>query len=265
LGTDEITQFDLDYGNISLFIKTKNEWWRLLTDGFLHSDIWHLIFNMTLLWFLGQHLEFLLGKLRFGLLYFGSLLTCAMAEAAASPYWVNVTEPKEYRLFVKVIRVTDPGTMHDDLIDSYFKIIVVASGSSGAIFALEGSAVVLIPLLRSETNFPRLGLYPPVVAAFVVMFAVSNSLPGNPILTSHDFGLVIGAIMGTCFLVVNISTQNKYRQATAGPVVHPAQAEILTGFKRREIIRSSILVAVVCGILVWGLFWPITEGADYEL
>ena len=50
------------------------EWWRLITSGFLHSGLLHIAFNMYFIWMFGQLLEPALGRLRFGLVYFVSLL-----------------------------------------------------------------------------------------------------------------------------------------------------------------------------------------------
>ncbi len=52
----------------------QGDYWRLVTSGFLHSGIFHIGFNMYLLWILGQQLERLLGSVRFGTLYFTALL-----------------------------------------------------------------------------------------------------------------------------------------------------------------------------------------------
>jgi membrane associated rhomboid family serine protease len=51
-----------------------SEWYRLITSGFLHYGIIHLGFNMYLLYLLGQMLEPTLGRVRFLLVYFASLL-----------------------------------------------------------------------------------------------------------------------------------------------------------------------------------------------
>lgn len=50
------------------------EWYRLVTSGFLHFGLIHLGFNMFFLYRLGEELEPVLGRLRFGLLYGASLL-----------------------------------------------------------------------------------------------------------------------------------------------------------------------------------------------
>jgi membrane associated rhomboid family serine protease len=62
------------------------EWWRLLTAGFVHSGFFHLLFNMVALYFLGSLLEPAIGRLRFGLIYFVSLLAGSFAVILISPH-----------------------------------------------------------------------------------------------------------------------------------------------------------------------------------
>jgi membrane associated rhomboid family serine protease len=50
------------------------QWYRLVSSGFLHYGIVHLAFNMYALYMLGQTLEPMLGRLRFGMAYFACLL-----------------------------------------------------------------------------------------------------------------------------------------------------------------------------------------------
>jgi membrane associated rhomboid family serine protease len=50
------------------------EWWRIITAGFLHAGLLHIAFNMYFLYFLGTLLEPSIGKLRFGIIYFVSLV-----------------------------------------------------------------------------------------------------------------------------------------------------------------------------------------------
>lgn len=63
-----------DYGTWGPAIDVDNEWWRIISGGFLHSGLFHIGFNMYLLWQLGQQLERILGEARFGLVYLVSLL-----------------------------------------------------------------------------------------------------------------------------------------------------------------------------------------------
>ncbi|MEU7480218.1 rhomboid family intramembrane serine protease [Lentzea sp. NPDC042327] len=50
------------------------EWWRILTSGFMHIGLWHLVLNMAVLYIAGSSVEPELGRLRFTLVYFLALL-----------------------------------------------------------------------------------------------------------------------------------------------------------------------------------------------
>jgi membrane associated rhomboid family serine protease len=51
-----------------------DQWWRLVTSGFLHYGLIHIGMNMLALWILGRDLELLLGRARFLAVYFISML-----------------------------------------------------------------------------------------------------------------------------------------------------------------------------------------------
>jgi membrane associated rhomboid family serine protease len=80
------------YNNGALFgpLVADGEWWRIVTAGFLHSGILHLAFNMYFLYFLGQLLEPEIGRLRFGIIYFVSLLGGSFGALVLSPDAVTV-------------------------------------------------------------------------------------------------------------------------------------------------------------------------------
>jgi membrane associated rhomboid family serine protease len=61
------------------------EWWRLLTAGFLHGGLPHLLLNMYALFILGRMLEPALGHVRFAALYFASLLAGSFGAVLLSP------------------------------------------------------------------------------------------------------------------------------------------------------------------------------------
>lgn len=60
-------------------------WWRLVTSGFLHYGIIHLGMNMWVLWAVGPALERELGRIRFLLVYFASMLGGAAGALLLSP------------------------------------------------------------------------------------------------------------------------------------------------------------------------------------
>src|SRR5687768_9799921 len=61
------------------------EWWRLLTGGFLHGGLFHLLLNMYALFFLGRMLEPALGHVRFGAIYFAALLAGSFGAVLLNP------------------------------------------------------------------------------------------------------------------------------------------------------------------------------------
>lgn len=71
-------------------IDQQHEYWRLVTGGFLHGGFIHIGFNMYLLYILGNMLEPSLGNVRFGALYFVSLLAGSFGALLLSPTAVTV-------------------------------------------------------------------------------------------------------------------------------------------------------------------------------
>jgi membrane associated rhomboid family serine protease len=82
------------------------DWWRLVTSGFMHAGVLHILFNMYILYWLGTMLEPALGRVRFVALYFTSLLCGSFGVLLLSPDQLTV-------------------------------------GASGAVFGLMGAAFVL--------------------------------------------------------------------------------------------------------------------------
>ena len=66
-------------------IHLQDEYWRLVTYGFLHSGLLHIGFNMYILYWLGSMLEPSLGHVRFVALYFASLLAGAFGALLLDP------------------------------------------------------------------------------------------------------------------------------------------------------------------------------------
>jgi len=79
---------DILISNFALFAPSVStgQWWRLITAGFLHGSILHLLFNVYILWVLGSQLESILGKRQFIVIYFISLLGGSIASFLFSPF-----------------------------------------------------------------------------------------------------------------------------------------------------------------------------------
>jgi membrane associated rhomboid family serine protease len=74
-----------DDGGLSQHFIAEGEYYRLITAGFLHAGLFHLLTNMLSLWILGTILEPALGSWRFGLVYFVSLLCGSFGALLMSP------------------------------------------------------------------------------------------------------------------------------------------------------------------------------------
>jgi len=73
------------YGAVSRGTVAQGEVWRVLTAGFLHGGMLHLAFNMFALYILGGLLEPAIGRLRFALIYFVSLLAGSFGALLLQP------------------------------------------------------------------------------------------------------------------------------------------------------------------------------------
>jgi rhomboid protease GluP len=135
------------------------EWWRLLTNVFVHGGIIHIAFNMWCLWNLGQLCESLYGRWTYAAIYLLCGVGASLASAAWHPYVPSV-------------------------------------GASGAIFGLAGALITALKL--GEFSVPRAALSGTLrsLGAFVVYNLIFGfALPGIDN-TAHIGGLITGLIVG---------------------------------------------------------------------
>src|SRR5579859_2895764 len=69
LGTGKVAYHGLLFGP---FLSVNHEYWRLVTAGFLHDGLFHILVNMLSLYFVGSALEPAVGRVNFVLIYFAS-------------------------------------------------------------------------------------------------------------------------------------------------------------------------------------------------
>jgi len=82
----ELVGVNLDPSGGGLVGVSQGEYWRLITGGFLHAaNPLHILFNMYILYWLGQMLEPALGHVKFVALYFTSLLAGSFGALLLSP------------------------------------------------------------------------------------------------------------------------------------------------------------------------------------
>jgi membrane associated rhomboid family serine protease len=119
-----------------------HDYWRLVSSGFLHSGPLHILFNMYLLWLLGNLLEPTLGSGRFAALYMTALLWGAFGALVVQPNVATV-------------------------------------GASGAVFGLMGAAAVEQRARGINPFKTDIGFL--ILANLVLSFALSNISVGGHI------------------------------------------------------------------------------------
>jgi membrane associated rhomboid family serine protease len=73
-----------------LGVDVGDQWYRLITGGFMHAGIFHFGMNMLVLWLIGTQLERVIGPVRYATIYVVSLLAGSFAVMLASPADVTV-------------------------------------------------------------------------------------------------------------------------------------------------------------------------------
>ena len=132
----------LQDGSVSRATIADGEYWRLITAGFLHAGFFHLLFNMLSLYILGGLLEPAVGRLRFGLIYFVSLLAGSFGALVLTPTAPTV-------------------------------------GASGAIFGLMAATAVVMRNRGISVMESGLGIW--IVLNLVITFSVNNISIGGHI------------------------------------------------------------------------------------
>lgn len=92
------------------------QYWRLLSSGFMHFGLLHIVFNMYALWVLGRDVEVALGSTRYLVVYLLSLLA-----GSATVVWFSAPD-------------------------------TATAGASGAIFGLLGAELVLVLATKAELS-----------------------------------------------------------------------------------------------------------------
>lgn len=72
-------------GDLSRAAIAHGEYWRLLTSAFLHANLLHIASNMFVLYIMGTMLEPVIGRARFAIIYFVSLLAGSLGVLVAQP------------------------------------------------------------------------------------------------------------------------------------------------------------------------------------
>lgn len=150
-----LTHFDEVFGLSRLGIAS-GHWWQPLTSGFIHFGLFHIGFNMLILYRLGEQLEGGIGRLRFSALYFTSLF--------AGSFGVILLDPKN----------------------------AVGGGASGAIFGVGAAATVA--LRQRGVNFWQTG-WGPMLGINMLFTVMSSNISLGAHLGGLIAGAIVGLVM----------------------------------------------------------------------
>jgi rhomboid protease GluP len=155
----------------------EGEWWRLITNCFLHIGIFHLLLNMYALLYIGFLLEPRLGRTRFLSAYLLTGITASMTSLS----W------------------------HD---------FIISAGASGAIFGMYGVflAMLTTQLIEKSTRKSLL-----VSIAVFVGYNLVNGLKDGIDNAAHIGGLLCGLLIGYAFIPgLKKPTDSKLKFGTIG-------------------------------------------------
>ena len=143
-------------GNVRA-LTTNGEWWRLLTNIFIHGGLMHIAANMVGLLFVGLFLEPVIGRIKYSVIY----LATGIIASCASIYW------------------------HPEML---------SVGASGAIFGLYGLFLALLLLKVFPKDFSNGFL---ISTLLFVGYNLLIGLNGGVDNAAHIGGLVSGFIIGS--------------------------------------------------------------------
>ena len=142
------------------------EWWRLLTNMFVHGGLIHIAFNMWCLWDLGQLCESLYGRWTYAAIY----LICGVGASLASAALAS---------------------------------LVPSVGASGAIFGLAGALIAAFKL--GEFSVPRAALSGTLRSlrrvCRLTTLSSDSQFPGIDN-AAHIGGLITGLIVGALIALI---------------------------------------------------------------
>lgn len=168
----ELVRWGANVGALTI----SGEWWRLLTNIFVHGGVIHIAFNMWCLWYLGQLAESLYGPWTYGCIYLICGIGASLTSAAWHPYVPSV-------------------------------------GASGAIFGLAGALFTAIKL--GEFSVPRAALSGTLrsLGAFVVYNLIFGFAISGVDNAAHIGGLITGVIVGALVALLAPAQEHATRRA----------------------------------------------------
>lgn len=169
-GSTEDVVFMANHGAGVVSYIIDGEYYRLFTEMFLHFGYEHLMNNMLVLYFIGEYVEKVAGKLGFTIIYLGSGLIASVASFVSNYYEEN---------------------------------IVVSAGASGAVFGVIGALLGYIIFNRGRINDMTIKKVVIMIVLSLYHGFVSTGVDN----VAHIVGLMFGFIIA---LILNLACSFRY-------------------------------------------------------
>jgi membrane associated rhomboid family serine protease len=211
------TQWDLirvgaDFGPLTL----SGQWWRLLTNMFVHIGIIHLALNMWCLWYVGDLAERFMGRKAFTFLYFASGLAASLGSEAWDP-------------------------------------VRASAGASGAIFGAVGGMVSYLYLKKApidlrfaKERLKSLAIFIGVNLVWGLQSGIDNA--------AHVGGLLGGLVIGAFIPPADLAEINARASAAASGTQIPATPEPSPGATTSATWRLNLVAIGTALVLVLAAF-----------
>lgn len=188
---DALLAWGADYGPLT----THGQWWRLVTNTFVHIGITHLVVNMFALFVIGRFTERLFGNAGFLVLYLLGGIAASLTSLSIHP-------------------------------------TIVSAGASGAIFALYGGLIGFLLLRRSTMSYATATSLALNAVGFVAFNLFYGLTKAHIDMAAHVGGLIAGVPIGAA-LAFDPATTTAAARLRRGALVCAAGAAILVPMARR--------------------------------
>jgi membrane associated rhomboid family serine protease len=184
-------------------ISQSHEYWRLLTSGFLHDGLLHILFNMVFLYIMGPMLEPAIGRVNFAAVYFASLLAGAFGALLFQPLSLTIGASGAcfgvlgaliVVAYYRGIPIWQSGLGLTLVINIVFSLSFAGISIGGHLGGAAGGAICgwLIVALGERRRMPGAALAGCALVA-VVSVAAALAVAGGTGLTPHGLGIGIGS------------------------------------------------------------------------
>ncbi|MCP9751771.1 rhomboid family intramembrane serine protease [Ferruginibacter sp. HRS2-29] len=183
------------------------DWWRLITNIFIHFGIIHLLMNMYALYMIGMYLELMLGKVKYATAY-----VCTGLLASLASLWWHSGTPAN------------------------------SAGASGAVFGMYGLFLAmlttkLIPGSMRKGLLTNIGIF----VAYNLVYGLKGGIDNS----AHIGGLLSGCVIGYLFVLTIHEENSGKKNRWVLPLIILVTAGIVVGYLEKNKVPLSEKTAIM--------------------